>query len=70
MPGYPTPEPPRVLRLPGPAPHDPARHAAYLRVSALRNAVEHYDGRPDVTADDVVEAAELFHDFLTRKDTP
>ena len=51
-------------------PHDPARHAAYLRVSALRNAVEHYDGRPDVTADDVVEAAELFHDFLTRKDTP
>ena len=66
----PTPEPPRVLRLPGPAPHDPARHAAYLRVSALRNAVEHYDGRPDVTADDVVEAAELFHDFLTRKDTP
>ena len=70
MTGYPTPEPPRVLRLPGPAPHDPARHAAYLRVSALRNAVEHYDGRPDVTADDVVEAAELFHDFLTRKDTP
>ena len=70
LPGYPNPEPPRVLRLPGPAPHDPARHAAYLRVSALRNAVEHYDGRPDVTADDVVEAAELFHDFLTRKDTP
>ena len=70
LPGYPPPEPPRVLRLPGPAPHDPARHAAYLRVSALRNAVEHYDGRPDVTADDVVEAAELFHDFLTRKDTP
>ena len=70
LPGYPTPEPPRVLRLPGSAPHDPARHAAYLRVSALRNAVEHYDGRPDVTADDVVEAAELFHDFLTRKDTP
>ena len=70
LPGSPTPEPPRVLRLPGPAPHDPARHAAYLRVSALRNAVEHYDGRPDVTADDVVEAAELFHDFLTRKDTP
>ena len=61
---------PAPPRRPGPAPHDPARHAAYLRVSALRNAVEHYDGRPDVTADDVVEAAELFHDFLTRKDTP
>ena len=59
--------PPRRIQ---PVPHDPARHAAYLRVSALRNAVEHYDGRPDVTADDVVEAAELFHDFLTRKDTP
>ena len=51
-------------------PHDPVRHAAYLRVSALRNAVEHYDGRTGVSADDVVEAAELFHDFLTRKDTP
>ena len=70
MTGYPTPEPPRVPRLPGPAPHDPARHAAYLRVSALRNAVEHYAGRPGISADDVVEAAELFHDFLTRKDTP
>ena len=69
MTDYPTPTPPhhftrRVEAL------DPARHAAYLRVSALRNAVEHYNGRPDVTADDVVEAAELFHDFLTRKDTP
>ena len=62
------PSPPPDRRPDGP--HDPARHAAYLRVSALRNAVEHYDGRPDVTADDVVEAAELFHDFLTRKDTP
>ena len=61
------PAPPRRL---DPAPHDPARHAAYLRVSALRNAVEHYDGRPGISADDVVEAAELFHDFLTRKDTP
>ena len=59
--------PPRRIQ---PVPHDPARHAAYLRVSALRNAVEHYDGRPGVSADDVVEAAELFHDFLTRKDTP
>lgn len=56
--------------LPPFQPPRPDRHAAYLRVSALRNAVEHYDGRPDVTADDVVEAAELFHDFLTRKDTP
>ena len=51
-------------------PHDPVRHAAYLRVSALRNAVEHYDGRIGVSADDVVTAAELFHHFLTRKDTP
>ena len=34
LPGYPTPEPPRVLRLPGPAPHDPARHAAYHRADA------------------------------------
>ena len=60
--------PPRRIQ---PVPHDPARHAAYLRVSALRAAVEHYDGRPGgVTADYVVEAAELFHDFLTRKDTP
>ena len=70
LPGYPNPEPPRVLRPPGPAPHDPARHAAYLRVSALRNAVEHYDGRPGVTAHEVVTVAERFHDFLTRKDTP
>ena len=61
------PAPPRRL---DPAPHDPARHAAYLRVSALRNAVEHYVGRPGISDDDVVEAAELFHDFLTRKDTP
>ena len=59
--------PPRRIQ---PVPHDPVRHAAYLRVSALRNAVEHYDGRVGVSADDVVEAAELFHDFLTRKDTP
>lgn len=69
MTDYPTPTPPphftrRVEAL------DPVRHAAYLRVSALRNAVEHYDGRVGATADDVVEAAELFHDFLTRKDTP
>ena len=61
------PAPPRRL---DPAPHDPARHAAYLRVSALRNAVEHYNGRPGISDADVVEAAELFHDFLTRKDTP
>ena len=70
--GHPTPLPPqspRVDRRPD-GPHDPARHAAYLRVSALRNAVEHYDGRPGISADDVVEAAELFHHFLTRKDTP
>ena len=72
MTGYPTPSAavPRVVRRLDPAPHDPARHAAYLRVSALRNAVEHYNDRPGVTADDVVEAAELFHDFLTRKGTP
>ena len=70
MTDYPTPTPPphftrRVEAL------DPVRHAAYLRVSALRAAVEHYAGRPGgVTADYVVAAAELFHDFLTRKDTP
>lgn len=69
MTDYPTPPPPphftrRVEAL------DPVRHAAYLRVSALRNAVEHYNGRPGVSADYVVAAAELFHDFLTRKDTP
>lgn len=69
MTDYPTPTPPphftrRVEAL------DPARHAAYLRVSALRAAVEHYDGLVGVSADDVVELAELFHDFLTRKDTP
>ena len=68
MTDYPTPTPPphftrRVEAL------DPVRHAAYLRVSALRNAVEHYDGRTGVSADDVVTAAELFHHFLTRKDT-
>ena len=75
--GHPTPlpsfQPPRPDRLPDrrpDGPHDPVRHAAYLRVSALRNAVEHYDGRTGVSADDVVTAAELFHDFLTRKDTP
>ena len=77
MTGHPTPlpsfQPPRPDRLPDrrpDGPHDPVRHAAYLRVSALRNAVEHSDGRVGVSADDVVEAAELFHDFLTRKDTP
>lgn len=59
--------PPRRIQ---PVPHDPARHAAYLRVSALRAAVEHYDGRVGVSAVAVVTAAELFHDFLTRKDTP
>ena len=59
--------PPRRIQ---PVPHDPARHAAYLRVSALRSAVEHYDGLVGVSADDVVTAAERFHDFLTRKDTP
>ena len=76
MTGHPTPlpsfQPPRPDRLPDrrpDGPHDPVRHAAYLRVSALRNAVEHYDGRPGISADDVVEAAELFHHFLTRKDT-
>lgn len=59
--------PPRRIQ---PVPHDPARHAAYLRVSALRAAVEHYDGRVGVSPDAVVTAAERFHDFLTRKDTP
>lgn len=59
--------PPRRIQ---PVPHDPARHAAYLRVSALRAAVEHYDGRVGVSPDVVVTAAERFHDFLTRKDTP
>ena len=70
MTGHPTPlpsfQPPRPDRH---GPHDPVRHAAYLRVSALRNAVEHYAGRPGISADDVVEAAALFHHFLTRKDT-
>ena len=77
MTGHPTPlpsfQPPRPDRLPDrrpDGPHDPVRHAAYLRVSALRNAVEHYDGRTGISADDVVEAAELFHHFLTRKATP
>ena len=73
MTGHPPPlpsfQPTRPDRRPD-GPHDPVRHAAYLRVSALRNAVEHYDGRTGISADDVVEAAELFHDFLTRKDTP
>ena len=48
MTGHPTPlpsfQPPRPDRLPDrrpDGPHDPVRHAAYLRVSALRNAVEH-----------------------------
>ena len=69
MTDYPTPTPTAHFTRRVEAP-DPVRHAAYLRVSALRNAVEYYNGRPGVYADDVVEAAELFHDFLTRKDTP
>lgn len=66
------PDPRTAARSPASAPpRMTPRHAAYLRVSALRNAVSTaYIRRPDVTADDVVEAAELFHDFLTRKDTP
>ena len=74
MSDYPTPGPPpssgpngspRHPRPSEPTPYDRWRQDAYLRVAALRAAVEHYTGRPGVTADDVLDAATDFRRFLT-----
>lgn len=70
QPPYPTPPatssgPFRHPRPAEPTPYDRWRQDAYLRVAALRAAVEHYNGRPGVTADDVLDAAIAFRSFLT-----
>lgn len=75
MSDYPTPGPPpspgpsgppRHPRPSEPTPYDRWRQDAYLRVTALRAAVEHYSSsRPVVGADFVLSTAAAFHDFLT-----
>lgn len=61
MSDHPTPRPPRSERV---TDYDRWRQTAYLRVTALRAAVELHSlhDRPD---DDVVTTAAAFHDYLT-----